>query len=185
MSDQAATKHWDKAYLEGKDFSLISGSSISKILTHLPEGSEKTLLDIGCGTGQLSRELHHRGFQVLGVDVSNEAIRLARARSVATPPRLQYRQMNIETESLEDTFSFITCKLVYAFIENKDVFLEKITHNLNPGGVFAVITPLKEDATPEKQIIAVHHEDTLAELTAQFTVAHYRDNGLSVYICTT
>ena len=37
------------------------------------------LLDVGCGSGRLSRRMHERGFSVLGVDVNEAAISAARS----------------------------------------------------------------------------------------------------------
>ncbi len=46
-----------------------------------------TVLDAGCGTGYLSRKLHERGACVIGVDLSEEMIAIARAKS----PGLDFR----------------------------------------------------------------------------------------------
>lgn len=40
-----------------------------------------TILDAGCGTGYLSRKLHDRGANVLGIDFSEEMIRIARSKA--------------------------------------------------------------------------------------------------------
>lgn len=65
------------------------------LLPHLP--AQGRILDLCCGTGQLARELTARGFQVTGIDGSEEMLRYARenapaaefilddARSVALP----------------------------------------------------------------------------------------------------
>lgn len=184
MGNGSLAKNWDDAYVAGRDFTLISGDSITQILAYLPKGSEKTCLDIGCGTGQLSRELYHRGFKVLGVDASSEAICIAKERSIATPPSdLDYKQLDIEKSTISKRFSLITCKLVYAFIKHKSDFLEKIARTLEPNGIFVIITPLDETTPPEKQAIAVNHQRTMDELSEYFTVNSYEDNQLGVYIC--
>jgi len=43
--------------------------------------SGRTVLDAGCGTGYLSRKLHDCGAQVVGVDLSDEMIRIARSKA--------------------------------------------------------------------------------------------------------
>ena len=46
------------------------------VFTHLPRGA--SVLDVGCGTGQLAGVLLSRGFRVTGLDRSAEMIRFAR-----------------------------------------------------------------------------------------------------------
>jgi SAM-dependent methyltransferase len=53
-------------------------------------------LDIGCGPGRLAAELTVRGRPTLGVDVSAEAIRLARERGVAVLRRSVFDQLPAE-----------------------------------------------------------------------------------------
>jgi SAM-dependent methyltransferase len=51
------------------------------LLPHLP--SRARILDLCCGTGQLAQALAQRGFQVTGIDSSEEMIRLARTNAPA------------------------------------------------------------------------------------------------------
>lgn len=48
----------------------------------LPSGSQKKLLDIGCGIGTIALELQKRGFQVTGVDFSEVAIKKCRQQGL-------------------------------------------------------------------------------------------------------
>lgn len=41
----------------------------------------RRVLDAGCGTGYLSRQLHERGANVIGIDFSEEMIRIAREKA--------------------------------------------------------------------------------------------------------
>ena len=60
-------------------------------------GAER-ILDLGCGSGFVSRYLAERGFTVLGLDVSEEQIRLARtsAREHELESRLSFEVAGIE-----------------------------------------------------------------------------------------
>jgi len=53
------------------------------ILDALPELTGATVLDLGCGIGDLAAELARRGAQVIGYDVNAEAVAAARARGIA------------------------------------------------------------------------------------------------------
>lgn len=49
------------------------------------------MLDVGCGTGALTRELARRGHQVTGIDFSAPAIETARAKAVAEDLIIDFR----------------------------------------------------------------------------------------------
>lgn len=52
------------------------------LLDDLVAGAPRTALDVGCGTGILSRQLQARGIEVLGVDVDEQMAAFARTRGV-------------------------------------------------------------------------------------------------------
>lgn len=53
------------------------------VLKDFPKGAR--VLDICCGTGQLAGELHQRGYEVTGVDGSDEMLKFAREHAPTTP----------------------------------------------------------------------------------------------------
>ncbi len=58
-----------------------------------------SVLDAGCGTGYLSRQLHQRGAKVIGVDFSEKMIEIARAKA----PRIDFRVDSCSSlETVED-----------------------------------------------------------------------------------
>lgn len=46
------------------------------------QGKPELVLDLGCGTGSMTIELAHRGYDMTGIDSSSEMLDIARARSV-------------------------------------------------------------------------------------------------------
>ena len=73
----------DVAYIHDvghADFALESAPGILGVLDR--SGIEEGLVvDLGCGTGLLARELIDAGYGVLGIDISGEMIELARRRA--------------------------------------------------------------------------------------------------------
>jgi 2-polyprenyl-3-methyl-5-hydroxy-6-metoxy-1,4-benzoquinol methylase len=182
----AIDQHWSRYYEQGKDFSLISSQTISKFLQHTDTATPQTCLDIGCGTGQLSRELWHRGYKVVGLDIADDAIKQARSLTTVSEDQLTYLHFDIEQDDITtlplQPYGLITCKLVYAFMHDKPAFLSKVAQLLNKNGTFTVITPLAEHTPPEKRNIAVTEEE-LAPLQQQFEqIARYDENGLCYFI---
>lgn len=185
MDDAGIAQHWNKYYDTGADFTHSTQSELSKLLGYVDNKVSKNCLDIGCGTGQLSRELFHRGFSVLGIDVSDKAIEIARRASIYIGKGLEYGCIDFEQETLagDQTFSLITCKFVYSFIKDNTAFLQKVFDYLHPGGVFIIITPTKEQVPPEKVKITVDYQDTLNELGQYFKVETLESRGLTYFIC--
>jgi len=174
---------WDTYYASGQDFALETAQGTSRFLSFSDPASPRTALDIGCGTGQLSRELWHRGYTVVGIELSEQAINQARALTVVPANALAYVQFNIEQDSLSllahQPYGLITCKFVYAFVQSKAAFLERVQRLLAPQGTFVVITPLPESVPPEKQGITVAQDDIdlLGQYFKQLAWYKYRGSG--------
>ena len=84
----------------------LHASNMAKILLEGYKGREKNtlVLDLGCGTGLLSNILVSKGFEVLGIDISLESLRL-----------LQQRESRINTIQADATllpFTDGTCHAV-------------------------------------------------------------------------
>ncbi|HWZ65204.1 MAG TPA: class I SAM-dependent methyltransferase [Patescibacteria group bacterium] len=183
---QDIDSHWSNLYDQGRDYLLASHQAISKYLERVDPSAPKAVLDIGCGTGQLTRELYHRGYKVIGIDVSASAVKLARSFSVVTPNKLDYLRFDIEQGDLSKLplapYGLITCKLVYAFIKDRPNFLQKISQELAPNGTFIIITPLPDDA-PDKLAITVPYQRTMDELSAVFAdVKSFREQGITYFV---
>jgi 2-polyprenyl-3-methyl-5-hydroxy-6-metoxy-1,4-benzoquinol methylase len=181
-------QHWSAVYKQGRDFQLISSQEIDRFLEYVTPETPKTCLDLGSGTGQLSRELYHRGYEVVGIDASHEAVRRAQQLTIVSSEQLLYLHADIERINLKDMalpqagFGVVTCKLVYAFIQDKPAFLEKVKSVLHPKGICVVITPMFEDVEVEKRPVATSDED-MKLLEAHFEkVAVYKSKGLTYFI---
>jgi len=65
---------------EYRYFSGAHGSRIENILGITGDVSGRRSLDIGCGMGYFTHELHQRGAQVTGIDYSSASISFAKGR---------------------------------------------------------------------------------------------------------
>jgi SAM-dependent methyltransferase len=102
------------------------------------------LLDVGCGSGRLSRRLWERGFAVLGVDISPLAI--SAAQSLAAPADAAGRWLRFQEADFAadqspglDTgpFDVVVCQLVISIIgtaRNRSNLLRHVRDHLRPGG---------------------------------------------------
>lgn len=124
----------------------------AKLRSKYPSKTAPAALDIGCGTGQLTRELFHAGFEVCGIDFSAEAIERAQQR---TAQAITYIMGNFTEVALfpRDTYDIICCRLVWAFLDDKRACLQKVLLLLIPGGTL-VLTLVDKGAIERKFHIA-------------------------------
>lgn len=97
---------------------LARSQDITRFLSYADSDTPKTVLDIGSGTGQLTRELFHRGYKCVGIDVSLSAVKMAESLTVVPQASVTYLHFDIENDDLgklpRASYGLITCKLVYA-----------------------------------------------------------------------
>ncbi|MBU1767562.1 MAG: class I SAM-dependent methyltransferase [Candidatus Omnitrophica bacterium] len=100
-------------------------------------------IELGCGTGTISRWLTKKGFIVTGIDVSQTAIKMAKAQSKG----LKIKYINddfylIDTKPLGKYNLCIDGQFLHCITDKKDrkTVLSKIRQILNPGGVFVVMS---------------------------------------------
>jgi SAM-dependent methyltransferase len=108
------------------------------------------VLEIGCGTGQLTRGLVARGLSVTAVEPGQNLISLA--RQVA--PGVDFVNRRFEDAELPDRFAAAFCAAAFHWLD-PDVSWRKVARSLAPGGVLALI-----------QYCGVEHPDTATDADA-------------------
>ncbi|HYR88032.1 MAG TPA: class I SAM-dependent methyltransferase [Terriglobia bacterium] len=92
------------------------------------------ILDVGCGPGWYTDKLAAFG-QVTGIDLSQEAITMARTRF----PHISFIAGNIYQHAFPaDHFGIVVSQEVIDHVEDSAVFVDRIAHVLRPGGYLIV-----------------------------------------------
>jgi 2-polyprenyl-6-hydroxyphenyl methylase/3-demethylubiquinone-9 3-methyltransferase len=101
------------------------------------EPGGKRLLDVGCGGGVLAEELAAMGFQVTGIDPSEQSIAAARSHAHAKGLRIDYQTGSGERLPFGDgTFDVVSCCDVLEHIHGWDTVIAHVSRVLRPGGIF-------------------------------------------------
>lgn len=102
-------------------------------------------LDVGCGTGTLSRWLAEHGCAVLGVDAAPRMIRSAAtlANSGIIPGSLRFQQVETIARLPMDSNSAdgILCSSVLEYVPDPDTCLAEFARVLRPRGILVVSVP--------------------------------------------
>lgn len=94
----------------------------------------RRVLDAGCGTGRVARELARRGFDVVGVD--NDASMLEQARSAA--PELRWVDADLATLDLGERFDVVVAAgnvVVFLAPGTEGEVVRRMAAHVRPGGV--------------------------------------------------
>ena len=86
-----------------------------------------TILDVGCGGGILSEPLSRLGADVLGIDISKSAVKIAREHAKAMNLDIKYQCIEVEKLSkTKQSFDIIIISEVIEHVENRMDFLDNI-----------------------------------------------------------
>lgn len=102
--------------------------------------SPKTVLDLGCGTGNFCIEMSKRGYEMIGVDISTDMLMCAKEKSLCEDVDILYLNQdmaNFELYGTVDVVISLMDSINYITYKNDLKRLFKLVKNyLNPGGLF-------------------------------------------------
>ena len=131
-------------------------------LKYLGDIKDKKILDVGCGDGHYTRMMKKLGASgVVGVDISEGMIKLAREKEEKNPLGIKYFVEDArDMEKLGD-FDIITATFLLHYSETKEELLkmcENIIKNLKKGGRFLAINENPECIVPKTEKYFVRYE---------------------------
>jgi 2-polyprenyl-6-hydroxyphenyl methylase / 3-demethylubiquinone-9 3-methyltransferase len=95
------------------------------------------VLDVGCGGGILADAMARKGAQVLGIDLSAKALKVAQLHALeAETPRIAYREVSAEALAQErpGTFDVVTCMEMLEHVPDPASVVRACHRLVKPGG---------------------------------------------------
>lgn len=106
------------------------------------------LLDAGCGSGKYAIPLSMRGFEVIGLDVSLNALKMACERAASRKLKIEFLAGNMyHLPFLDSSFDFIWCYgvLQHLLLKERELAISEFRRILNDGGILFIEVLGKED----------------------------------------
>ena len=104
--------------------------------------AEARILDAGCGTGEIASRLAERfpRAQVLGVDIIDDHLALARERYAGAGSRLRFENQSIfELRERDATYDLVVCRHVIHSVPYAERVLAELARVTKPGGWLHVL----------------------------------------------
>lgn len=95
------------------------------------------VLDVGCGGGILADSMARKGANVLGIDLSTKALRVAQLHALEVQTEgVQYREVSVEALAAEQPGSFdvVTCMEMLEHVPDPDSVVQACGQLVKPGG---------------------------------------------------
>lgn len=139
----AGLQGWDDAEELAEQISYLG-----QVFAHQDIPKAGRVLDIGCGAGNISFWLESLGYDVMGIDVSKEAIKWAKEKAALTESRVMFSVFDAARERFEADEKFdivLDNHCLHCIIgDDRKLYLNNIFNNLKPDGIYICNTMCDE-----------------------------------------
>lgn len=142
---EIAESFYDLEYFISLEYRYFSGahqSRINHIMRAIGDVSNKCCLDVGCGGGYFTNEIHKQGGNVVGLDYAEAAIQFGRTRY----PHLDLRvQSGLDLQNMEkQSYDLISLIDVIEHVHNQYELINLLTQLLKSGGRLVISTDAED-----------------------------------------
>ena len=137
-----------------------------ELLARVAHPGARRIVDLGCGTGDLTRALAERwpDAQVLGVDSSQAMVE--RARTQALPGRLHFALADLAQWTADAPVDLLVSNAALHWLPQHGSLLTRLARQLAPGGVLALQVPANFDAPSHRLVEALKADPRFASTLA-------------------
>jgi 2-polyprenyl-6-hydroxyphenyl methylase/3-demethylubiquinone-9 3-methyltransferase len=132
--DQLAANWWDP---QGPMGALHQINPLRmQVIEEASPLAQRKVLDVGCGGGILSEALAHAGAQVTALDLSAEALSVARSHTQESGLKIDYREQAAEqcAQAQPASFDLICCMEMLEHVPAPESVVAACAELLRPGG---------------------------------------------------
>ncbi len=123
-------REWDASrYDSAHSFVWERGRGVVDLLG--PQPGER-ILDLGCGTGHLTAQIAESGVEVVGIDASEDMVRVASENY----PDIRFEVADARSLPFENEFDAVFSNAVLHWVRPPEAVVESVWRTLRPGGRF-------------------------------------------------
>ena len=179
-----------------QETSLVQASAGTILINLLEIPGTADILDVGCGTGNLTAELaKHTTGCVTGIDPSEAMI--SEASKAYTDPHIRFLVMDATSMPFEEEFDSIYCNSAFQWFRNPSLFLEQAKKALRANGKIGLQAPARTNYCPVfleaindccrnpviKELFAGFYSPWIMLDTAEAYSSLFREAGFQIIHC--
>jgi 2-polyprenyl-6-hydroxyphenyl methylase/3-demethylubiquinone-9 3-methyltransferase len=128
----------------------------------------KKILDVGCGGGILSEGMSQRGAHVMGIDMGEAPLVVARLHGLESGFKVEYQKITVEElASLQpESFDIVTCMEMLEHVPDPLSVIKACTELLKPGGHLFLSTI---NRNPKSYLFAIVGAERILQLLPKGT----------------
>ena len=165
--EELASRWWDP-HGEFKPLHDINPLRLDYIERHAGTLAGRRVVDVGCGGGLLAEALAQRGAQVLGIDMADASLGVARLHQMESGVPVEYRHTTAEAlaEEQPECFDLVTCLEMLEHVPQPASAVAACARLAKPGGkvVFSTI-----NRNPRSYLFAIIGAEYLLRLLPRGT----------------
>ena len=133
--EELASRWWDP-HSEFKPLHEINPLRLGYIEDHAGGLSGKKVLDVGCGGGILAESMAEKGAEVMGIDMGDANLEVARLHLLESGLEVDYRQVPVEKLAAEmpGAFDVVTCMEMLEHVPDPGSVIRACATLVKPGG---------------------------------------------------
>ena len=133
---EAMASSWWDPHGEFKPLHLMNPLRLEWISDHCGGLFGKQVLDVGCGGGILSESMALQGANVLGIDMGQEPLQVAKLHALEQGVKLDYQRIPVEelAEQQPESFDVVTCMEMLEHVPDPASVIAACATLVKPGG---------------------------------------------------
>lgn len=177
---------WNDFYKERGRFYILPHPSFGKVITTFRTNQLKKVLDLGCGSGRHSLRLAREGFDVTGIDFSQEAIDLSKRWAASENLSIDFRVHDFREQLpfADDSFDAVVAIDSITYDTKKTVrsALLDVKRILRKNGMVFLTLPTRAD-NPLVSHLLFEKEEAIEMVSDTFQLVEtFMDNQYSICI---
>ncbi len=186
---QTLFENYAESY-DGECFALGTFGECNFIESELAHDKSLKIIDVGCGTGRHAIELAKRGYNVTGIDLSENLLHKAREKAKAAGVKVTFLHQDARNLPFNNQFdgALMICEGAFPLMETDEMnfeILEGVTRALKPKAKF-IFTTLNGLFPVFNSIDQFHEEGLATEGNATYKSTHFdimtfRDHNITSF----